>query len=92
MEPNKAKNGQDIPANPDDGAIQSQHNHCGGGKKHMLLMILCCLTPIGLIWVLNQTGYSGNLSYLMLFLCPLMHLFMMRGMNHGNKESDSADK
>lgn len=92
MEPNKAKDGQDLPANPDNGASQSQHSCGGGGIKHMLLMLACCLTPIGLIWVLNQTGYSGNLSYLMLFLCPLMHLFMMRGMKHGNKESDSVDK
>lgn len=92
MEPNKAKEGQDIQEKSGVGASRSQHNHCGGGAKHMLLMILCCLTPIGLFWVLNQTGYSGNLSYLMLFLCPLMHLFMMRGMKHGKKESDSSDK
>ena len=92
MEANKAKGGQDIPVNSDNGASRSQHNHCGGGAKHMLLMILCCLAPIGLIWVLNQTGYSGNLSYLMLFLCPLMHIVMMRGMKHGKKESDLSDK
>ena len=91
MESNNAKDGQDIPANPDKGASQPRHNHCGS-KKHMLLMILCCLTPIGMIWVLNQTGYSGNLSYLMLFLCPLMHIVMMRGMKHGKKESDLSDK
>jgi hypothetical protein len=82
---NETREEQDIPVNPDNGASQSQHNHCGGSAKHMLLMILCCLTPIGLVWALNLAGYSGNLSYFMLFLCPLMHLFMMRGMKHGNK-------
>ena len=92
MESIKVHEGQEIPANSGGGVSQSRHNHCGSGKKHMLLMVLCCLAPIGLIWALNQTGYTGNLNYLALFLCPLMHLFMMRGINRRNRESDSVDK
>lgn len=62
-----------------------------GFNWHNLLMLVC-LIPIGVV-VFNlfkdssqvKNFSSSNLLWLgMLILCPLMHLFMMRGMNHGN--------
>lgn len=65
---------------------KDKHQH--GHGKHMILMLLCCLIPIGLmvgIRYLNIGGKGlGKFSSLFLLLCPLMHLFMMKGMmGHG---------
>lgn len=55
-------------------------------QNHLLMMVLCCLMPIVLI-----IGYSSlfknssNYSWLIILLCPLMHIFMMRG--HGQNNS-----
>lgn len=60
---------------------QEQHKNCGGNKgKNLLMMLLCCLAPLGVALLLQLYGYSGAASYLVLLLCPLLHLFMMRGM------------
>ena len=62
----------------------------GGLSRHALLMIACCAVPLVLIAAvsvfrldLGSIGYWG-----LLLLCPLMHLFMMRGLhNHGEGTS-----
>lgn len=46
--------------------------------KHMLMMLACCLIPFGLATVLYALGYSVVAGYMMLLLCPLMHLVMMK--------------
>ena len=49
-------------------------------SKHTLIMVLCCLIPLAILGVLWVVGVSG--SYLILaviLLCPLLHVFMMRG-------------
>ncbi|WP_425449016.1 DUF2933 domain-containing protein [Dethiothermospora halolimnae] len=60
-----------------------------GHKNHMLLMLLGCLAPILIIFAvrgMNISLGSGSIFYWLLFLlCPLMHIFMMKGMRgHGN--------
>lgn len=57
----------------------------------MLLMMLCCLVPTGGVLALTAIGYESTANYLMLLLCPLMHLFMMRGMTGGKRQSASID-
>ncbi len=62
------------------------HNH--NGTRHMLLMALCCLIPIALIAAVSIFGFSlgalsGLLPYALALMCPLMMIFMMRGMAHG---------
>ena len=70
----------------------ANHEQRGCGKlKHMLMMLACCLTPLGVVLFLKQSGYDGAANYLVLLLCPLMHLFMMRGMGHKQKESSSEN-
>lgn len=74
--------------NKENGAQQSEHD-CRGGLKHILLMIVCCMAPIGAVWLLKISGYEGVASYLVFLLCPLMHLFMMKRLGHKNQESAS---
>lgn len=67
---------------------KDQHGH----GKHMILMLLGCLIPIGIIMGLRYFNIGGpilsKLPFLMMFLiCPLMHLFMMKGMMGGGKGS-----
>lgn len=72
------------------GAGQDKGTHCSG-TKHMLLMMLCCLAPIGGLLLLRTIGYEGAANYLMFLLCPLMHLFMMKGMAKGDTQGASND-
>ena len=54
-------------------------------SKHMLFMVLCCLIPLailGVLWVIGVSG--GYLIFGVILLCPLLHIFMMRGMHKGN--------
>lgn len=69
-----------------ENANQGQQHHCGSGLKHMLLMLICCLAPLGAVLLLKQSGYEGAAGYLVFLLCPLMHLFMMKGMGHKKQE------
>jgi hypothetical protein len=56
-------------------------------RKHALLMVLCCLTPLAGFAAIsifripaNTVIYTG-----LVLLCPAMHLLMMRGMmSHGH--------
>ncbi len=63
------------------------HNNSQGMSKHMLIMLVCCLVPIALIVAVSLFGFSlGSLTpflpYALALMCPLMMIFMMRGMGH----------
>lgn len=77
--------------NKENGVSQGPQHGCGGGLKHMLMMLACCLAPLGVVLLLKQSGYDGAASYLVLLLCPLMHLFMMRGMGHKHNEHSNEN-
>ncbi|KJS19514.1 MAG: hypothetical protein VR72_18310 [Clostridiaceae bacterium BRH_c20a] len=52
------------------------------GVFHGLLMLICCLAPILLLVLFapqlrNLAGGGSNLYWLILLLCPLMHIGMM---------------
>lgn len=61
-------------------------------KQNHFLMIICCLIPVVLIvGLLSLFKGSGNyLFWVMILLCPLLHILMMRGHNkhdgHNGKE------
>ncbi len=65
-----------------------QHGH----GKHLLLMLLGCLIPIALILGMGYFNIGGPILsrfplFLMLLICPLMHIFMMKGMMSNGNES-----
>ena len=54
-------------------------------QNHFLVMVLCCAIPLISIWALSSLDVLGSWGYYALFLiCPLGHILMMRGMNHGD--------
>jgi choline-glycine betaine transporter len=70
------------------------HDNSQGMGKHMLLMLVCCLVPLALILAVSVFGLSlGALQPLVPFalalMCPLMMIFMMRGMGHDHGSADA---
>lgn len=58
--------------------------------KHTLMMMFCCLIPLGLLGILWIAGVSQNiLSFGIILLCPVMHLLMMKNMKHGTQNPKS---
>ncbi|MBZ0308270.1 MAG: DUF2933 domain-containing protein [Anaerolineae bacterium] len=62
-------------------------------KKHLLIMLVCCLVPIiGLALAaflsvpLGKVGFYG-----IMLVCSLLHLVMMRHMLGGNHEVQDTD-
>jgi hypothetical protein len=70
-------------------------------KKHLVLMLLCCLIPIGVALGLLAFGVALNTTLLVavMLLCPLLHMLMMSSMHgaaehnvdSGRAASDHAD-
>ena len=55
-------------------------------------MALCCLVPLGAIFAITVLGVPlGTLGTVaIVLLCPLMHIFMMRGMGGHNHQGQAA--
>jgi hypothetical protein len=57
-------------------------------QNHALMMIVCCGIPIVGIMALSSLGILGSWGYYALILiCPLGHIFMMRGMHSAHADS-----
>ena len=57
-------------------------------KKHMLIMLACCLIPIlalGAIFLLN-VPVSKVLWIGLILICPISHIVMMKFMMNGEHE------
>ena len=58
-------------------------------QNHALAMALCCGIPIVGILALSSFGILGSWAYFALILiCPLGHMFMMRGMHSNSKDAE----
>lgn len=90
IRPDTRDTAAEKPAGPDCHQTGDQAGKPGKGLGRWL-MLLCCLVPVLLVGSLllggtkglAASGRSGG-SLLILLLCPLLHLFMMRGMGHGD--------
>jgi hypothetical protein len=52
-------------------------------QNNFVAMVLCCAIPIIGIMALSVSGVLESWAYLLVFLlCPLGHIFMMRGCIH----------
>jgi hypothetical protein len=61
--------------------------------NHLLLMALCCAIPILGFFILSFFGLKETKGYYALFLlCPLAHIFMMRGMKSCPHEQHQPEK
>ena len=62
-------------------------------KKHLILMILGCVVPMGVFFVLFSLGIPLNklFFFVLLLLCPLSHIFMMRGMKHHGHDDPASE-
>lgn len=61
-------------------------------KNHFLLMVLCCAIPVVLVIGFALFKSSESWAWLFILLCPLMHIFMMKGHKHNeNHEKDDHD-
>ena len=62
-------------------------------QNHLLLIILCCLIPIVLIigFFSLFKGNSDCWIWLVFLLCPLMHIFMMKGHKHDESCNHKMD-
>lgn len=65
----------------------------GRGLWHGLLMMVCCLVPMLLLvmFIGRGSGVGGGFGWIFLLICPLMHIFMMKGMMGGHKHDDNSD-
>jgi hypothetical protein len=53
-------------------------SHSGQGHFwHMALMILCCLIPLGIVFIAPKFGVPLKFSWLVTLLCPVMMVWMM---------------
>ncbi|HEX7974955.1 MAG TPA: hypothetical protein VF498_11135 [Anaerolineales bacterium] len=58
-------------------------------KKHMLIMVACCLIPVIAIAAVSifKIPLNQAIFYGLILLCPLSHILMMRFMGHGEEHS-----
>ena len=50
---------------------------------HVLFMAAACIAVMVAIWTITSSTAGGSWGiYLLLLLCPAMHLLMHRGMHH----------
>lgn len=71
-----------------------EHGASRGMSRHMLIMILCCLTPVAALSAIYifKVPVSTTLTFGLILLCPLGHLLMMGmmgGHDHGHAASGS---
>ncbi len=58
-------------------------------QNPFLAMVLCCALPLTAIFALSFLGILGSWGfYALILICPLAHLWMMRGMFRSSEDSE----
>lgn len=62
-------------------------------NRHLWLMVLCCLIPVGLLGgaLLLGVPMTSALAFALVLLCPLSHLLLMRQMGHTHEIGQDQD-
>ena len=65
-------------------------------KKHMLIMVACCLVPIAALIAISvfKIPVSTIIYGVILLVCPLSHLLMMKfmmGHDHDQQQTSTPD-
>ncbi len=72
------------------------HNQNGTGQKRgfNIVMLLCMIVPAAAILALTvfKVSFSQLLYFGIILLCPLMHIFMMKGMHNNQGNSSQTNQ
>lgn len=61
-------------------------------KNHFIAMIICCAIPLVAISVLSFMGMLGSWGlYALLFLCPLIHILVMRQLMRSSDDGEDLN-
>ncbi len=60
-------------------------------KRHGWMMILCLIPMIAVVFFFSGKIEGFSWAWIILLLCPLMHIFMMKSMHNEDCE-DSKEK
>lgn len=63
-------------------------------RKHIFIMLICCLVPIGAWTALSIFNVPLNTLLLagVILLCPILHLVMMKSMMHNEEHEHVAER
>ncbi len=64
-----------------------QNGH-GTSNRHLLIMLLCCLVPIGIFLAISVFNVPlGTIGFFaIILLCPLLHFLLMGKMRHNGED------
>ena len=62
-------------------------------KKHMLLMLACCLIPVAALIAISvfKIPVSAVIYGALLLACPLSHILMMKFMGHDHQQQNASE-
>jgi uncharacterized membrane protein YdjX (TVP38/TMEM64 family) len=56
-------------------------------KKHIWIMLICCLAPLFGIIALSSFGIIGSWGFFaLILLCPILHLLLMRAIYRAKEQ------
>lgn len=62
-------------------------------RKHLAIMLLCCLIPVGMLAAVYvfRVQLNSALWFGVMLLCPVLHLLMMKFMmdDHGHQHTQA---